>query len=353
MSGTTKLVDLGENITNQAFQSSASANDERDYLSDLPLEMLDMIINNMDLTNALKMGKTSKLYYNLIQNNETRRNKLCQKEFLTDYSKPGLEIELNRMCLFEYPFLNSKQKFCTKKSNICKFVFGDFSKLEKLNSNNLDGTYTIPEYVKVVTDSRVHFYKAPKDVKILHIPPSVQAIYNLGPVRDSLEKITGMQNVRKIEEGLFRNFTSLTSVILPDSITSIPIEAFQSCRSLASIIIPDSVRGIGHRAFRDCTSLASITIPDSVTYIGSLAFYGCDSLASITIPDSVRHIGTDAFIFCTSLASITIPDSVTYIGHGAFWGCTSLTSITIPATFKDGWENRFSKPIEEYDVTFT
>ena len=62
MSGTTKLVDLGENITNQAFQSSASENDKRDYLSDLPLEMLDMIINNMDLTNALKMGKTSKLY---------------------------------------------------------------------------------------------------------------------------------------------------------------------------------------------------------------------------------------------------------------------------------------------------
>ena len=307
MSGTSDLVDLGENITNQAFQSSASENDKRDYLSDLPLEMLDMIINNMDLTNALKMGKTSKLYYNLIQNNETRRNKLCQKEFLTDYSKQGLETKLERMCLFEYPFLDAEQKFCTEQSNICKFVFGDFSKLEKLNSNNLDGTYTIPEYVKVVTDSRVHFYKAPKDVKILHIPPSVQAIYDLEPVIESLEKITGMQNVREIKKGLFQEFTSLTSVTLPDSLTIIPEEAFQSCRSLASIIIPDSVRGIGHRAFRDCTSLASITIPDSVTYIG----------------------------------------------HGAFWGCTSLTSITIPAIFKNGWENRFSKPIEEYDVTFT
>ena len=376
MSGTSDLVDLGENITNQAFQSSASENDKRDYLSDLPLEMLDMIINNMDLTNALKMGKTSKLYYNLIQNNETRRNQLCQKEFLTDYSKQGLETKLERMCLFEYPFLDAEQKFCTEQSNICKFVFGDFSKLEKLNSNNLDGTYTIPEYVKVVMASGDYFFKAPKDVKILHIPPSVQAIYDLGPVRESLEKITGMRNVRKIEKGLFQNFTSLTSVILPDSITSIPIEAFQSCRSLASIIIPDSVKYIGDFAFEDCTSLASITIPDSVTDIGESAFEkcsslasitipnsvtdinssvfrGCSSLASITIPDSVQTIGPGAFWECTSLASITIPDSVTYIGNAAFKGCTSLTSITIPAIFKNGWGNRFPKPIEEYDITFT
>ena len=330
MSGTTKLVDLGENITNQAFQSSASANDERDYLSDLPLEMLDMIINNMDLTNALKMGKTSKLYYNLIQNNETRRNKLCQKEFLTDYSKVSMITELWRMCLEKTPFLDSEQKFCTEQSNICKFVFGDFSKLEKLNSNNLDGTYTIPEYVKVVTDSRVHFYKAPKDVKILHIPPSVQAIYNLGPVRDSLEKITGMQNVREIKKGLFQEFTSLTSVTLPDSLTIIPEEAFQSCRSLASIIIPDSVTHIDNFAFENCTSLTTVILPDSVKVIDKFVFGSCISLTSITIPDSVKHIGSGVFENCISLTSITIPNSVKTIPPYAFENCTSLASIIIP-----------------------
>ena len=150
MSGTSDLVDLGENITNQAFQSSASENDERDYLSDLPLEMLDMIINNMDLTNALRLGETSKLYYNLIQNNETRRNKLCQKEFLTDYSKRGTPIETNsletnslnseyvealgRVCGTRRESLSAAEEFCKKKSNICKIVFNDFSKLEKIKS---------------------------------------------------------------------------------------------------------------------------------------------------------------------------------------------------------------------------
>ena len=85
---------------------------------------------------------------------------------------------------------------------------------------------------------------------------------------------------------------------------------------------------IGYNAFQGCTRLTSITIPDSVTTIGSGAFNGCSSLASITIPDSVTNIGDYAFAYCNSLTSITIPDSVMSIGHETFSGCNGLTSIT-------------------------
>ena len=123
--------------------------------------------------------------------------------------------------------------------------------------------------------------------------------------------------------------SSLTSVTIPDSVTSIGNSAFGDCTSLASITIPDSVTSIGNSAFDDCTSLTSITIPDSVTSIGNSAFSDCTSLTSVTIGNGVTSIGNYAFSDCTSLTSITIPDSVTSIGNFAFYYCNSLTSVTI------------------------
>ena len=78
---------------------------------------------------------------------------------------------------------------------------------------------------------------------------------------------------------------------------------------------------IGKSAFSDCSSLTSITIPNSVTSIGGSAFSGCSGLTSVTIPNSVTSIGWDAFENCSSLTSITIPNSVTSIGGSAFAYC--------------------------------
>lgn len=124
--------------------------------------------------------------------------------------------------------------------------------------------------------------------------------------------------------------TLLTSVIIPNTVTSIGMYAFSHCTSLTSVTIPNSVTSFGRDAFSDCTSLTSITIPNSVTSIGSEAFAGCTSLTSITIPNSVTNIDGYAFADCTSLTSITIPNSVTTIAVGLFSYCSSLTSITIP-----------------------
>ena len=137
-------------------------------------------------------------------------------------------------------------------------------------------------------------------------------------------------NTRVISASAFAGCSSLTSVTIPNSVTSIGASAFYGCSSMTSIIIPNSVTSIGDEVFSGCTSLTSVTIHNSVTSIGWVMFSGCTSLTSITIPNSVTSIGDEAFSGCSSMTSITIPNSVTVIGTAAFSGCTSLTSITIP-----------------------
>ena len=95
------------------------------------------------------------------------------------------------------------------------------------------------------------------------------------------------------------------------------------------LVLPSYITKINQYAFYDCTGLTSVTIPDSVTSIDDSAFRNCSGLTSVTIPDSVTSIGNYAFYYCTGLTSITIPDSVTSIGEHAFYNCRRLTSITI------------------------
>jgi hypothetical protein len=170
--------------------------------------------------------------------------------------------------------------------------------------------------------------------------------------------------VTSIGDGAFQ-YSGITNVTIPNSVTNIGENAFNFCTSLTGVTFPDSVTSIGNGAFYSCTSLTSVTLPASVTSIGTIAFGRCFSLTNITvsaanpaysslngvffdkaqatllqfpgalggsypIPNSVNSIGVWAFAGCSRLTSVTIPNSVTSIGYNAFDSCTDLTSITIP-----------------------
>jgi hypothetical protein len=216
-------------------------------------------------------------------------------------------------------------------------------------SYNSDGTITITGYtgsggavtipstingvpVTIIGDSAFRFLSSLTSVRI---PDSVTSIGGdlgggaFGYCSNLTNAMIG-NSVTIIGDNTFHSCTSLTSVTIGKSVTIIGTYAFGGCTSLTSVIIPDSVTSIGSEAFTGCYGLTNATIGNSVTSIGSFAFGGgCIGLTSVSIPDSVTSIGGGAFTGCTGLTSVTIPDSVTSMGDQAFEGCTSLTNATI------------------------
>lgn len=109
----------------------------------------------------------------------------------------------------------------------------------------------------------------------------------------------------------------------------------------ADVTIPSRYKGkpvtaINNAAFPN-SAVTSVTIPDSITSIPDAAFVNCSQLTNISIPNSVTYIGFSAFSSCTSLKSITLPSSLRTIGNSAFADCPSLMTVTYPGSKKQ-WD---------------
>lgn len=186
-----------------------------------------------------------------------------------------------------------------------------------------------------------------------------------GNCRDSLTSVVIPNSITTIGWLVFNGCSSLTDITIPDSVTSIGREAFagtpwlenrqkenplvicndilidgQTCTG--NVKIPNNVSSIAYGAFLGCNGMTAVTIPDSVTSIDQAAFAGCEGITSVTIPDSVTSMSYEVFSGCKNLTSVALPASITEINSWAFCWCSSLTDIVIPDSVTSIESNAFS-----------
>lgn len=105
------------------------------------------------------------------------------------------------------------------------------------------------------------------------------------------------------------------------------------------VLIPDAIDGLpvttlGHRAFYEKT-VTTVVVPDSVTEIGDLCFSGDNYLVSLTLPDGLAELSYGALESCYSLMDFDLPKGLKTIGAGALQSIFYLTHLTIPAGVTD------------------
>lgn len=144
-----------------------------------------------------------------------------------------------------------------------------------------------------------------------------------------LTSITIPEGITTIERSAFSSCSALKSVVLPNSLVTLGEDAFSSCAGLQSVELSGNISSISGSAFSRCTGLKEITIPDGITSIGNQSFDGCTGLKIINFPDSLTNISPYAFRECGALEYVTIPENVTSIGIDSFSYCSSLKEITI------------------------
>ena len=190
--------------------------------------------------------------------------------------------------------------------------------------------------------------------------------YNGSEAAVTIPDVLDRHAVVEVGPRAFQENESLVSLVIPEGIKAINVEAFAMCRNLVSVSLPESLTDIGNAAFYGCENLGAVHLPAKVASIAEQAFNACTSLENFTvsrdsqsftvnegvlfdkggqllvdypsgkpgtaylIPEGTRGISPYAFMGNNSLLSLTLPQSMTEIGDRSFYGINSVESINIP-----------------------
>ena len=138
--------------------------------------------------------------------------------------------------------------------------------------------------------------------------------------------------VIRIGDHAFDKCTNLTSLTLPEGISTLGNWSISQCPALKSITIPNSVYEVGQSVLMDNTALTSVTIGTGLSELTKYMFIRCSALTEVYVPNNVTTIGFSVFRDCTKLKKVTLGTGMKTIESQAFENTTALKTVICRAT---------------------
>ncbi len=263
----------------------------------------------------------------------------CYSTALTEVSIPGTVEEIGSRAFSGIPTLkritvNESNPYFTTENGI---LYSKDKKTLVCCPGGIETTdITVPENVSFIMESA--FEKCDNIVNII-IPERQELGIDSGAFRfcKMLETVSIPSCVEYLDNGIFdvdfsmksinvsennQNYCSIDGVLYDKNATTL---IYCPCAK-ESVTIPDTVTTIVFCSFAD-SAITSIDIPDSVTSIGDMAFLLCRSLTEVKLSKNITSLTYNTFAGCHSLKTIEIPEGVETIGDGVFDNCPSLTDV--------------------------
>ena len=168
----------------------------------------------------------------------------------------------------------------------------------------------------------------------IQLPDTVTSVGKNAFAYNYLQSINIPNSVTTIGEEAFAG-NNFSTIEISENVNTIEDGAFKNCKELQKIKFPDSAQNLGTMLVANCIKLTDVGLPQGIETITAGMFSSCTSLTKFSVPSTVQLIENYAFFKCSNLTNIELPDQVHTIGDYAFYECTVLNKINLPAELKN------------------
>lgn len=220
------------------------------------------------------------------------------------------------------------------------YNYGEITPIENTCAHGKSVNFTVSAF----SGAKISSIKVNGVEKLVGGNDQTKTNINVAPISDTLVeatfeplwKMTKIDSKFYITEYLGNNENLVVPARIYDAASGADVNVY-GVRSLnympISLTLSSGIEYVGGNGSNNIFStteagVTSITLPNSITTIDSRAFLGCSEIVNFGVPSKLQKIGDYAFANCSSITSYDLPKTLLQIGVGAFDGNVNMSQLT-------------------------